>query len=429
MRISVVGLGKIGLPLAVQYCKKGHQVTGVDINPEVIKFVNKGIEPFPEEENLSTYLKEVVQSGLLFATGDTSAAVAKTEFVVIAVPLFVDSLGNPDFSALDDATKKIALGLIPGTLVSYETTLPLGTTRSRFARIIEEVSGLIAGKDYWLVFSPERVLTGRVFTDLRKYPKIVGGISKECGMKAYEFYNKVLDFDPRTDLSKSNGVWVLESAESAEFVKLAETTYRDVNIGLANQFAQIANKYGIDIFQVIEAANSQPYSNLHVPGISVGGHCIPIYPQFILWTNPEATIVRASREQNASMPLYFIQSLEKVLGNIRNLQILILGISYRPNVKEHAFSGTLELNKLIRERGGKVVVVDPLYTLDEILMMGLTPLDKKSEIDVVILHTSHREFLNYSYLDFPKMKVFLDGRGFMSHWREAPGIKFISISN
>src|SRR5262245_35450308 len=172
--------------------------------------------------------------------------------------------------------------------------------------MLEAGSGLTAGKDFFLVFSPERVLTGRVFADLRRYPKLVGGVDEVSAERGVAFYEAVLDFDDRPDLTRANGVWDLGSAEASEMAKLAETTYRDVNIGLANQFARFAATHGIDALKVIEASNSQPYSHIHRPGIAVGGHCIPIYPRFYLWNDPEATVVAAARAANAAMPEYAV---------------------------------------------------------------------------------------------------------------------------
>ncbi len=195
---------------------------------------------------------------------------------MLVVPLFVDERGTPDFRAMDAATRAVAAGLRPGTLVSYETTLPVGTTRDRFAPLLAQDSGLLPERDFSLVFSPERVFTGRVFADLRRYPKLVGGIGPHSAKDGVRFYESVLDFDVREELSRPNGVWDLGSAEAAELAKLAETTYRDVNIALANQFARFADRSGVDIDAVIEACNTQPYSHIHRPGIAVGGHCIPV---------------------------------------------------------------------------------------------------------------------------------------------------------
>jgi nucleotide sugar dehydrogenase len=294
MKITLVALGKIGLPLAVQFAKKGHHVIGCDVNQKTVDLVNAGIEPFPGEDHLAQYLKEVLTSGHLHATIDTAAAVSQSDVVVVVVPLFVDNDGIPNFGWMDAATENIGKGLKPGTLVSYETTLPVGTTRNRFAPALEKISGLKAGIDFDLVFSPERVLTGRISADLRKYPKLVGGINEISTAAGIKFYEEVLDFDDRPDLTQANGVWDLGTSEAAEMAKLAETTYRDVNIALANQFAIFAEGANIDIAKVIAASNSQPFSHIHQPGIAVGGHCIPIYPRFYLWNHPETTVVRES---------------------------------------------------------------------------------------------------------------------------------------
>jgi nucleotide sugar dehydrogenase len=282
MKITVVALGKIGLPLAVQFARKGHSVIGTDVNEKTVELVNSGVEPFPGEAHLGEYLAEVVKIGALRATSNTTSAVAESDAVVVVVPLFVDKDGVPDFGWMDAATQSIGNGLKPGTLVSYETTLPVGTTRDRFAPALEKLSGLKAGVDFHLVFSPERVFTGRVFADLRKYPKLVGGINEASGAHGVKFYEEVLDFDERADLLRGNGVWDLGSSEASELAKLAETTYRDVNIALANQFALFSESHGIDVQKVIDASNSQPFSHIHRPGIAVGGHCIPIYPRFYL---------------------------------------------------------------------------------------------------------------------------------------------------
>ena len=297
MKIAVVAMGKIGLPLAVQFAEKGHDVIGVDVQQRVVDEINKGNEPFPGEAFLDEKLKKLVPAGKLTATTDYSQAIPGADAIVLVVPLFVnDETWEPDFGWMENATKSLAEHLTPGTLISYETTLPVGTTRNRWKPMIEEISGLSEGKDFHLVFSPERVLTGRVFADLRRYPKLVGGLNDEGTANGIDFYQQVLDFDDRDDLPRANGVWDMGTAEAAEMAKLAETTYRDVNIGLANQFGKYAAANGIDVYKVIDACNSQPYSHIHRPGIAVGGHCIPVYPRLYLWTDPDATIVRTARE-------------------------------------------------------------------------------------------------------------------------------------
>jgi nucleotide sugar dehydrogenase len=393
MNIAVVGMGKIGLPLAVQYAKKGNTVTGIDINPKTVELINKGLEPFPEEAHLKEYLVDVISKGLLKATLDYAEGIKNADVVVVVVPLFVNDKSEPEFSAMDQATALIGSNLKKGSLICYETTLPIGTTRTRFVPSLEKQSGLKAGIDFNVVFSPERVFTGRIFEDLRKYPKIVGGITQECTTKGIGFYTKVLDFEKREDLAKPNGVWAVESTESAEFVKLAETTYRDVNIALANEFAIYACTLNINIYDVIKACNSQNFSNIHQPGMSVGGHCIPVYPQFLVWSNTDAKIVAQSRLLNSNMPNYTLDKIKKTFNNFDELDILILGITYRPGVKEISNSGALNLLEKFNEHGIKIHADDEFYTQDEINRIGFKK-NNKSKYNVVIIHSSSNSFAN-----------------------------------
>ena len=409
MQICVVALGKIGLPLAVQFADKGHHVIGADVDQRVVDLVNAGEEPFPGEHQLAEKLAAAVKDGRLRATTNTSEAVAQSEAVVLVVPLFVDAEGVPDFRAMDSATKAVAAGLAPGTLVSYETTLPVGTTRERWGAMLAEGSGLQPGKDFHLVFSPERVLTGRVFADLRKYPKLVGGVDAASAEHGVRFYEQVLDFDERPDLDKPNGVWDLGSAEAAELAKLAETTYRDVNIGLANQFARYADSIDVDIMKVIEACNTQPYSHIHRPGIAVGGHCIPIYPRIYLWNDPAATVVRSAREANADMPGYAVDLLAAGYGDLAGARVLVLGAAYRGEVKETAFSGVFPTVAELQRRGATVFVSDPLYTGSELEGLGLPP-HKGEDVDAAVIQTDHASYASLTPKDLPGVKVLVDGR-------------------
>lgn len=409
MDICVVALGKIGLPLAVQFASKGHRVRGADVNEALVGQVNRGEEPFPGEADLDTLLAEAVSAGRLSATTDTTGAVACSDVVVLVVPLFVDADGVPDFGWMDAATRSVAAGLKPGTLVIYETTLPVGTTRNRWAPLLAEGSGLTAGTDFSLVFSPERVLTGRVFADLRKYPKLVGGIDEVSTARAVAFYDAVLDFDPRDDLPRPNGVWDLGSAEASELAKLAETTYRDVNIGLANQFARYADRIDVDVVKVIEACNSQPYSHIHLPGIAVGGHCIPIYPRLYLWNDPDATVVRAAREANAAMPGYAVDLLAAAHGDLAGAPVLVLGATYRGGVKETAFSGVFPLVAELRRRGAVPFVSDPMYTEAELGRLGL-PAHRGEPVVAAVIQADHASYRSLTPRDLPGVAVLVDGR-------------------
>jgi nucleotide sugar dehydrogenase len=294
---------------------------------------------------------------------------------------------------------------------------------------LEKQSGLQAGVDFNVVFSPERVFTGRIFEDLRKYPKIVGGITQECTNKGVGFYTQVLDFDKREDLPKPNGVWAVESTESAEFVKLAETTYRDVNIALANQFALHAEKLGVNVYEIIESANSQYFSHIHNPGISVGGHCIPVYPRLYLEGNPTDVLVESARKINESIPEHVVNFIEWSIGSLNNLNFLILGVSFRPKVKEHFLSGVFELNDLLNKKGGRIQVLDPLYTKEEIINLGLKSYDGLTEkIDVIIIHTAHVEFIDFLNQDLKNCKLLYDGRNVLKSMNKN-GVKTKILGN
>lgn len=411
MRIAVVALGKIGLPLAVQFASKGHEVIGVDVNPRTVELVNEGKEPFPGEAHLAEKLAELVPAGRLRATTDYAEAIPGVDAVVVVVPLFVnDETWQPDFAWMDEATKSLAAHLTPGTIVSYETTLPVGTLRGRFKPMIEQISGLEEGRDFTLIFSPERVLTGRVFADLRRYPKLVGGLSEDGTRRGIALYQQLLDFDVREDLPQPNGVWDMGSAEAAEMAKLAETTYRDVNIGLANQFAVYADKIGVDVQRVIDACNSQPYSHIHRPGIAVGGHCIPVYPRLYLSTDPDASVVRTARSFNATMPQYVVDRAKEILGDLSGLRVVVLGASYRGKVKETAFSGVFPTVDALRAAGAQVLVQDPMYTDEELEGFGWQPYHLGENVDVAIVQADHPEYSKLTPADLPGVRLLLDGR-------------------
>lgn len=424
MRIAVVGMGKIGLPLAVHYARGGHTVVGVDVNPRVVALINEGVEPFPGEAHLAEYLPPLVSSGSLRATTEYAEAIPGADAVVMVVPLVVDDESRPDFRIMDAATRSMAANLTPGTLVSYETTLPVGTTRGRYKPLIEEVSGLTEGRDFDVVFSPERVLTGRVFADLARYPKLVGGLHESGEARGVSFYEAVLSFDQRDDLPRPNGVWPMSGAEAAEMAKLAETTYRDVNIGLANQFARYADAAGIDVARVIEACNSQPYSHIHRPGIAVGGHCIPVYPRLYLAGDPDATVVSAARAANADMPAYAVSRAASLLGSLDGLRVAVLGAAYRGGVKETAFSGVFGVTCALREAGAQVSVHDPLYSDDELAAFGWDAYHLGEPVDVAIVQADHAAYRDLAPADLPGVRLLVDGRAITSPeaWAGTPRI-------
>jgi nucleotide sugar dehydrogenase len=405
-------------------------VTGADINSDTVSKINNGEEPFPGEFELDVKLKQVVRNGKFFATNSNVDGVKDADVVVVVVPLFVDKSGLANFSSLDSVCDDISDALKPGALVSFETTLPVGTTRNRLGKSIHQRSGLLPGEDFSLVFSPERVLTGRVFSDLRKYPKIVGGVTASCTKKGEDFYSSVLDFDQRLDLSRPNGVWRVENSETAELIKLAETTYRDVNIALTNQFAKFADRNQLDYLQVIEACNSQPYSHLHNPGIAVGGHCIPVYPQLYLQGDPGADLVSTARKINSEMPEYAISKIIEKCGSLVGTRVLVLGASYRSGVKEVAYSGAYKLVQELTRAGAVSEIYDPIFSSAELLEQGFIPAERdKLDHEIIIIQNEDASFISIceSESNSPNVKIIYDGRNILPKPFKRVGVNVISL--
>ena len=405
MRIAVVGLGHIGLPLAVQYASRGHDVIGVDVDTRIVEMLNRGESPHRDEQTLIDRVPELVAAGRLRATTwDEPSGLSDAEAVVVIVPVVVDAERQIEFAPIDAATRDIAANIGPGTLVVYETTLPVGTTRSRFGPLLAQGSGLTLDEDLFLAFSPERVLVGRVFLDLRRYPKIVGGTSSESTRRAVALYRAVLD--------EGTEIRALATAEAAEMTKLAETTYRDVNIAYANELARFASRNGIDITEVIDAANSQPYSHIHQPGVGVGGHCIPVYPHFLFNDDPELRLPPLAREINEGMGAYTVDMVEDRLGSLDGQSVLVLGVAYRGDVREDAFSSAFRLRDELLAAGARVYGHDPYYDADHLRGIGLEPydLDAPVPIRVAILQAAHESYLTMPPDAIPGLELFVDGR-------------------
>ena len=422
--VAVVGLGKIGLPLAAQYASKGMTVIGCDVLPDVVETINSGHSHIREEPGLEESIAAAVKHKKLRATTDTAAAVKESEVTVVIVPLMVGQERNTDYRNIDAATAAVGRGLKRGALVIYETTLPVGTTRRRLGPMLEKESGLQAGRDFHLAFSPERLYAGRIFEDLRKYPKIVGGIDERSTEAAAEFYRSVLDAE----------VWAVENTETAEFAKLAETTYRDVNIALANQLALYAASREVNVNEAFKAANSQPFSHIHRPSIGVGGHCIPVYPHFLLSdaTDGELSLVRDGRQTNDHMAEVGLQQLQRVLGGLASRRVLVLGASYREDVKELAFSTAFTIVDLLHKAGARVMIHDPLFTPKELASLEAEVVDLDSpeaaEAEAIVVQAWHREFRELDWGRFKKLRAVLDGRGSVDAGQVAQaGAAYIAI--
>jgi nucleotide sugar dehydrogenase len=401
--VALVGAGKMGLPLAAQFAGHGWQVTAVDVNQAVVDAINEGRSHVGEEPGLVEAVAEAHASGRLRATTDGTGAARAADVVVIIVPVMLNDRHQPDYRYMDAAAAAIGPGLHPGSLVIFETTLPVGDTRGRYVPVLEAAGGLTVEDDLFVAFSPERLLSGHVFQNLATYPKLVGGIGPASTARAAAFYASVLDAE----------VVAMSNAEAAEFAKLAETTYRDVNIALANEFANYAERAGVDILEVIEAANSQPYSHIHQPGIGVGGHCIPVYPHFLLSRAPELTLVEASRRANDGQVDRALATLEGALGGLDGAEVLVLGLTYRHGVKELAYSRAIPLIVELGARGARVRAFDPLLDDDEVVHVGAVPWAWSSaapDVRAIVTQTADPAFAALDAAWFPNLEVVLDGR-------------------
>ena len=422
MRVAVVGLGHIGLPLAVQYASRGHDVLGIDIDRRIVEALNAGTSPHLDEKALVDGVPPLVADGRLRASTWDGADLAGVEVVVVIVPVVVDADRQIDFAPIDAATRDIARRIGPGTLVVYETTLPVGTTRTRFGPVLAEGSGLALDEDLFLAFSPERVLVGRVFLDLRRYPKIVGGTSAESTRRAVEFYRAALD--------EGTEVWAVTNAETAEMTKLAETTYRDVNIAYANELARFATRHDIDVSEVIGAANSQPYSHIHQPGVGVGGHCIPVYPHFLFNDDPELRIPPLAREINESMGRFAVDRAEDLIGSLDGQAVLLLGVAYRDDVREDAFSSAFRLRDELRAAGARLFAHDPYFDDDHLRTLGFEPwsFDSGEPVRVAVLQAGHAAYREMEPTAISGLELVVDGRNVLDRERyEAAGIRYAGI--
>jgi nucleotide sugar dehydrogenase len=418
-RAVVVGAGKMGLPLAVQFARHGWDVTAVDVIPDVVAAINAGRSHVTEEPGLAEGVAEVHAAGRLRATTDAAAAVRQADVAVLIVPVMLDDAHQPDYRFMDSAVESIAGGVHPGLTVIFETTLPVGDTRGRFLPRLEAAAGLHGDQDLFVAFSPERLYSGAVFANLATYPKLVGGVGPESTRRAAVFYDSVLDAE----------IVAMSGAEAAEFSKLADTTYRDVNIALANEFARFADRAGVDIQEVIAAANSQPYSHIHQPGIGVGGHCIPVYPHLLLSRAPDLEVVATSRRTNDGVLGSVIKTIETQLGGLDDAPILVLGLTYRENVKELAYSRALPLIDRLGFHGAEVWAYDPLLSDAEIERDCAKPYHwgDSAPFRAIVTQTGDKLWQSLDFSLFPKLEVLFDGRNSLREIDLPASVRYFGI--
>lgn len=432
--VAVVGLGRGGLPLAAQCALRGWRVVGYDSNPQVVDCIKNGRVPGGEDPELEGELPSLVERGLLTVSLHASEAVARANIVVVLASVQISEAHQIRFQELDAVTETIGRAMQPGSLVCYQTALPVGTTAGRLRTRLENCSGLDASRDFFLAYSCEPVSSGHMFRDLLTYPRIVGGIDARSTQVVAAFYRSIL---PAEILS-------MPSAAEAEFAKLIETTYRDVNIALANEFACYADEHNLDVMAAIAAANTQPSVSIHQPGVGVGGHAIPVYPYLLINHAPASDaaeepasfqslrLTRAARSINDGMAEYAVQRIEAAAGSLWRRSVLLLGIASQSEARETTFSSAYLLQAALWRHGATVYVDDPLYNAIELQAFGFQPLPpgRENEIDAMILQTAHQAYQNFDFRRFSRCRLLLDGRhGLTSACVEEASIRYMTLGD
>ena len=372
MRISVTGLGKAGLPLAAVIADNKIEVMGIDIDKKKVEMVNKGINPIPEEAGLSQLIKKY--GGKKLKATNNFADAKDCNVHIIIVPLFIDKNKKPDFSLIKKALENIGMILKKGDLVVLETTVPVGTTETLVKDILGRNSKLKAGNGFYLAYSPERIMTGHSISRFKQFPKLVGGIDVKSTEKAFEVYKRFARPIKVTD------------ARTAELAKIGEGIYRDVNIALANELFKVAEHYNVDFWEMRKAARHE-YCNILEPG-NVGGHCIPVYPWFLI-NDLDVPLIKIARKLNDGMIKFYAKKIDKIGGK----KIGIIGLSYREGVKEKAYSRAVDFISLLKKKGYEVYGMDPLYSREETEReFGVRYLDNLNEMDVIVLMNKEAKF-------------------------------------
>ncbi|MDO4551972.1 MAG: nucleotide sugar dehydrogenase, partial [Bacillota bacterium] len=382
MKICVIGLGYIGLPTSAMFACNGHQVLGVDVNPRTVEALNQG-EILIEEPGLAELVRRSVEEGSLRAGAVPRAA----DVFIIAVPTPITAEKGADMSYVKAATESIVPYLSAGNLVILESTSPVGTVEELMLPILAR-SGLMPGRDLFVGHSPERVIPGQILRELVENSRIAGGVNQESARRIAELYRCFV----KGEIHET-------TAATAELCKLAENTYRDVNIAFANELAKICESLGVNVWEVIRLCNKHPRVNIHQPGPGVGGHCIAVDPWFIAEKRPQlARIIRLSRETNDSMPLYVLGRIEGILDGINSPRICVLGVTYKPDVDDLRESPILELIELLKARGLETRAYDPFVKGRPEISNDL--MEAASGSDLLVLGVHHREFAR---LPFPRL--------------------------
>jgi len=423
MKVAVVGAGKMGLPLACQIASRGASVIACDRSQVVVDAINDGRMLF-DEPGVGELLKAARESGSISAVTNVTEGVRGCDVVIVIIPVLLTADGKADLAIIDQVSREIAAALSPGMMISYETTLPVGTTRNHL-RTLLEASGLKAGSDFDLVFSPERVKSRLVMKHLTTVPKIVGGFSASAAQRGAKFYGDYLGAP----------VINVETLEAAEFVKVAGMIYRDVNIALANELAGYAERAGVNFSEAIRAANTDGEAYLLSPGIGVGGHCTPVYPYFALDDSRKRGVTlkltAEARRINDGQAAHALDRVEEAGAKLSGAQILVLGLGFRPEVKEHTLSTAFLIRQEALKRHAKVYLHDPLYAPPEITAHGFEPWAVENEDwpEIVVLNTAHRAYADPDFTKWRErgVRYLVDGRNFWDPKRAtAAGLQYFA---
>ncbi len=381
-KICVIGLGYIGLPTACMLANSGYNILGVDVNDDVINLLNSGSIHI-EEEGLKELFKKAIDEKKI----KVSKNVEKSDVFIIAVPTPLTKENKADLSYVIEATKMIKDYIQRGNLVILESTSPPGTTRNVVGNIIDKETGLKLGKDYYLAYCPERVMPGKIVYELVNNDRIIGGINRKSADKAKEVYSKFV-----------KGKIYLTSLETSELVKLAENTYRDVNIAFSNELSLICSDYSVNVWDVIKFANMHPRVNILNPGPGVGGHCIPIDPWFLLENiNRKDTLIEKSRNVNNSIPIIISDKILEIIKEYKDPKVTFFGLSYKNNVGDIRESPSIVIYNELIKKGINVSIFDLLIKNTKYKLASLE--DSLINSDLLLLLAAH-EIFNKVSLDY-----------------------------
>ncbi len=421
--VGIVGLGYVGLPLAVEMAEAGYKTIGFDVQAKKVDSVNAGHNYIGDI--VGDKLKNMVETGYLRATSDFDF-IRDVDAVAICVPTPLDKYQQPDISYVKGSTESVAEHVHLGMLVVLESTTYPGTTEELLKPILEK-SGLVCGEDFYLAFSPERVDPGNKQYKTKNTPKVVGGVTKDCTEIAAALYRNVLE----------GGVYEVSSPAVAEMEKLLENTYRNINIGLANEMAIICNRMGINVWEVIEAAKTKPYGfQAFYPGPGLGGHCIPLDPFYLTWKAREfdyhTRLIETSGEINTGMPEYVVDRVMKVLNRnktaMNGAKVLVLGVAYKNDIDDYRESPALNVIDHLIEQGAETTYYDPYipeYKHKGKVHTGAKELTDEMlrEADIVVICTAH-ECFDYDRIQKLSKEIF-DTRNAMKNVADRSNIELL----